>query len=132
MGFHIFFIIGLLIIYVISIIILRPFRKHRKRKFSTIGLKLSYLIFLLVFFVFIYLLLFGYKIQSEADLLYDSIFNIHFLVFVSATIVPNTGIMMRQQVRKKRVEYNLIFMGVNIFYIAYLFFLIVSGKWALL
>ena len=46
---HLIFIATFVFLYVVSIIILRPFRKHRKRPVSTIALKMSYLLYLAVF-----------------------------------------------------------------------------------
>jgi hypothetical protein len=130
--FQVFFVFGLLLLYVISIIILKPFRVHRKRPVTTIALKASYLLFLGLFLIFTYLLLFGPKQYDDETIPYDTLFNIHFLFFLSSTIVPNLGIMIRRQLKKKRVEYNLIFIGVNIIYSGYMLFAISSGKWALL
>lgn len=131
-AFQVFFIIGYLFLYVISFIILKPFRIHRKRPISTILLKLSYLIFLVVFLVFTYLLLFGAKEHSNDNLPYDTLFNIHFLLFLSSSIIPNVGIMLRRKINKKRIEYNLICACINLIYFGYLIFAISSGKWALL
>jgi succinate-acetate transporter protein len=131
-AFHVFFVFGYLLLYVVSIIILKPFRVHRKRPISTILIKLTYLIFLIVFLVFTYLLLFGAKKYNDDIMPYDTLFNIHFLLFLSSTIVPNVGIMLRRKIKDKRVEYNLLFTGINCIYIAYLIFAISTGKWALL
>jgi hypothetical protein len=130
--FHVFFLFGYLVLYVVSIIILKPFRVHRHRPKSTISLKISYLIFLAVFLLFTYLLLFGKKELDEEDMPYDTLFNIHFLLFLSSTIIPNIGIMLRRGIRKKRLQYNLFFSGVNLAYILYLLYCIISEKWALL
>lgn len=129
--FHVFFMGGLIVIYLISIMVLKPFRVHRKRRISTISLKLSYLLFLLFFFIFTYLLLFGHKITNAIGTAYDSIFNIHFLIFVSASIVPNVGVMLRRRIKRKRVEYNYMFTAVNALYSLHLLFLIASQKWAI-
>lgn len=130
--FQVFFLFGYLVLYTVSIIILRPFRVHKKRRNSTISLKVSYLIFLFFFLIFTYLLLFGEKVIPEGEEPYDTLFNIHFLIFLTATITPNIGIMLRRRIKKKRVEYNILFTGVNAIYAAYLFFLVSSGQWALL
>lgn len=130
--FQFFFMGGYILLYVVSIIILKPFRIHRRRTKSTIGLKISYLIFLGTFLIFTYLLLFGQKVINDNTQLYDTLFNIHFLYFLSSTIVPNVGIMIRKKVKKKRIEYNVVFTIVNMLYAVYLIFLITSGKWALL
>ena len=64
-AFQVFFAFGYLLLFVISIIILKPFRVHRQRPVSTISLKVSYIIFLAVFLTFTYLLLFGPKEIQE-------------------------------------------------------------------
>jgi len=131
-AFQVFFIFGLLLLFVISIIILKPFRIHHKRPITTVTLKVTYLIFLGHFLVFTYLLLFGPKNYSEDVMPYDTLFNKHFLVFISSTIIPSFGIMVRRQVKKKRVSYNLLFTLVNIMYAGYFLFAISTGKWAML
>jgi hypothetical protein len=130
--FQFFFLVGYIILFIVSIIILRPFRVHKRRRGSTIALKISYLIFLAHFLIFTYMLLFGIKIIDENDQPYDTIFNIYFLIFLSATIVPNIGIMLRRRIKKNRMEYNVLFTSINLIYAMYLLFLIVSGQWALL
>ena len=130
--FQFFFLIGYIILFIVSIIILRPFRIHKRRRISTISLKISYLIFLALFLIFTYMLLFGEKVIEENEQPYDSIFNIYFLIFLTATIVPNIGIMIRRRIKKNRTEYNIMFTLVNLLYGLYLLFLIASGQWALL
>ena len=130
--FQLFFLVGYIILYVVSIIILRPFRLHRKRKKSTISLKASYLLYLAAFLFFTYLLLFGNKEQVEDIVAYETLFNIHFLLFLTATLIPNIGIMVRKKVKKNRIEYNVMFTLINCLYFLYLFFLCISKKWAML
>ncbi len=130
--FQFFFLVGYIILFTVSIIILRPFRVHKRRRNSTVSLKISYLLFLALFLVFTYLLLFGNKIIGEEDQPYDSIFNIYFLIFLTSTIVPNVGIMVRRRIKKNRVEYNAMFTIVNMLYALYLLFLVMTGQWALL
>lgn len=130
--FQVFFIIGYLVLFVISIIILKPLRIHKRRPVSTISLKVSFLVFLVLFLIFTYLLLFGEKQLSENDIPFDTLFNIHFLLFLSSTIIPNLGVMLRRSIKKKRVQYNIIFTGVNLMYIVYMFYAILTHKWALL
>jgi hypothetical protein len=130
--FQFFFLVGYIVLFIVSIIILRPFRVNKRRLTSTIALKISYLIFLALFLVFTYMLLFGKKVIKDTDQPYDSIFNIYFLIFLTATIVPNVGIMIRRRIKKNRTEYNVLFTLINLLYALYLLFLIVSGQWALL
>jgi uncharacterized membrane protein YhaH (DUF805 family) len=130
--FQTFFLIGYAVLFVITILILKPFRYHKRRRASTIFLKVSYLLYLISFLVFTYLLLFGKKEINESETAYDTLFNIHFLFFLTSTIVPNVGIMVRRKIRKNRVEYNILVATINIIYFIYLTYLCVSHKWALM
>jgi hypothetical protein len=130
--FQLFFIGGYAIILVISIIILKPFRVHRKRPVSTIALKSTFLVHLVLFLIFTYLLLFGKKVLEDTDIPFDTLFNVHFIIFLTSAIIPVLGIMIRRSINKKRIEYNVVFTIINIVYSIYLFYAIVSHKWALL
>ena len=130
--FQTFFLIGYVILYVVTILILQPFRYYKRRLKSTIFLKLSYLLYLASFLAFTYLLLFGKKDIAESEKPYDTLFNIHFLFFLTSTIVPNVGIMIRRRIRKSRVDYNVLVSIINLIYFFYLVFLCVSHKWALM
>jgi hypothetical protein len=130
--FQTFFLIGYVILYVVTILILQPFRYHKRRMKSTILLKLSYLLYLASFLAFTYLLLFGKKEIAESEKPYDTLFNIHFLFFLTSTIIPNVGIMIRRRIRKSRVDYNVLVTIINLIYFSYLVFLSVSHKWALM
>jgi hypothetical protein len=130
--FQTFFLIGYVILYIVTILILQPFRYHRRRLKSTVLLKLSYLLYLASFLAFTYLLLFGKKDISESEKPYDTLFNIHFLFFLTSTIIPNVGIMIRRRIRKSRVDYNVLVSIINLIYFFYLLFLCVSHKWALM
>lgn len=130
--FQVAFFIGYSLIFVVSVIILRPFRMHRKRKKSTISIKVSYILYLGVFLSFTYLLLFGNKELNEDEVPYNTLFNVHFLLFLTSTIIPNLGIMIRKKINKKRISYNVIFTFINLIYFSYLLYLCISRKWALL
>ncbi len=130
--FQVFFLIGYVLIFVVTIIILRPFRVHRRRLKSTVALKISYLLYQISFLVFTYLLLFGNKELAEDEQPYDTLFNIHFMLFLTATIIPNLGIMIRKKIKRNRIEYNITVTLINILYFSYLLFLCFSRKWALM
>jgi membrane protein DedA with SNARE-associated domain len=130
--FQTFFLIGYCVLFVVTIIILKPFRYHKRRQKSTVLLKISYLMFLLSFLVFTYLLLFGKKEVHESEQPYETLFNIHFLFFLTSTIIPNVGIMIRRRIKKNRMEYNILASIINILYFCYLGYLCVSHKWALM
>jgi uncharacterized membrane protein YhaH (DUF805 family) len=117
---------------VVTIIILKPFRFHKRRQKSTVFLKFSYLLYLASFLVFTYLLLFGKKQVNESEQPYETLFNIHFLFFLTSTIIPNVGIMIRRRIKTNRIEYNILVSIINMLYFFYLIFLCVSHKWALM
>ena len=130
--FQTFFLIGYVVLFVVTILILQPFKYHKRRLKSTILLKMSYLLYLASFLAFTYLLLFGKKEISDSEQAYDTIFNIHFLFFLTSTIVPNVGIMIRRKIKKNRVEYNILVTIIILLYFFYLSYLCVSHKWALM
>ncbi len=130
--FQVFFLIGYVLIFVVTIIILRPFRIHRRRMKSTMVLKISYLLYQASFLIFTYLLLFGNKELAEDEQPYDTLFNVHFLLFLTATVLPNLGIMIRKRIKKNRIEYNITVALVNSVYFIYLLYLCFSRKWALM
>jgi hypothetical protein len=130
--FQIFFLIGYAVLFVVTILILRPFRFHKRRLKSTVTLKMSYLLYLISFLTFTYLLLFGRKEVAESEQPYETLFNVHFLFFLTSTLIPNIGIMIRRRIKKNRVEYNLLVTVINLIYFIYLTYLCVSHKWALM
>ncbi len=131
-AFQVFFIIALVLLFVISIIILKPFRVHRRRTATTISLKLSYILFLGAFLVFTYLMLFGVKQQVDDELPYETLLNKHFILYITSTVIPNFGVMARKQFTKKRILYNQLFTFVNLLYLSYILYALFTRKWALL
>jgi NADH:ubiquinone oxidoreductase subunit 6 (subunit J) len=130
--FQTFFLIGYIILFIVTILILRPFRYHKRRQKSTIFLKICYLLYLASFLAFTYLLLFGRKEITESEQPYETLFNIHFLFFLTSTIVPNVGIMIRRKIKKNRVEFNILASIIILLYFFYLSYLCFSHKWALM
>lgn len=130
--FQTFFLIGYVVLFVVTVIILKPLRYHKRRQKSTVFLKLTYLLYLLSFLAFTYLLLFGKKEYNASEQPFDTLFNIHFLFFLTSTIIPNVGIMIRRRIKKNRMEYNILVGIINLIYFSYLTFLCVSHKWALM
>jgi hypothetical protein len=112
---HFIFIAAFLLIYIIAIIILKPFRIHRKRPVSTILIKASYLIYLAGFLLMAYLILFfssGSEPSEEVD--EEKIFNALTVFSIFAFFIPNIGIMIRRKIIKWRVSYNYIVAGLNL------------------
>lgn len=127
---HFIFITSFLLLYVIAIIILKPFRKHRKRPASTIVLKISYLIYLAAFMMLAYLVLF-FSITSEPteEASEERILTVFTVFCVIAFFIPNVGIMIRRSVDTWRVAYNYLFSGINLLMAAGLIYYIFTISW---
>jgi len=127
---HFIFIAAFLLIYIIAVIILKPFRLHRKRPVSTVFLKASYLVYLACFMLLAYLILF-FSVTSEPaeETSEERILNIFTLFSVFAFFIPNIGIMIRRSVRTWRVEYNYLFSALNLIIAIGLLFFITDIPW---
>ncbi len=127
---HFIFIGTFLFLYVVSIIILRPFRIHRKRPASTIALKMSYLLYLAIFLVLSYLVLFHSGVPPESeDPGTPGYLNIYYAIVIFAFFVPNIGIMIRRRIRRFRKQYNVLFMVINLVITISLSYIIYSMSW---
>jgi hypothetical protein len=119
------FIAAFLLLFLIAIIILKPMRFHIKRKYSTMSLKFSYLIYLAVFLVFTYLFMF-YN-GGTASLYLEDPDNpkaiVHFSILLLSFIIPNTGILIRRKI-KWRVPFNVGMTFINFIFAYYLLKLI--------
>ena len=127
---HFIFIAAFLLVYVVAIIVLKPFRIHRKRPASTITLKISYLIYMAAFMLLAYLVLF-FSITSEPteEATEERILNVFTVFSVLAFFIPNIGIMVRRSVKSWRVAYNYIFAGINLLVSAGLIYYITDIPW---
>lgn len=118
----ILFIASFFMLYIIVIIILKPFQFHTKRKNSTAFLKISFLIYLALFLSFTYLFIFA-KGSSQFSLKDpdDPRAVLQFSLLLLAFFIPNTGILIRRKI-KKRTIYNSVMSIINIIFILYLLF----------
>ena len=111
---HFIFIAAFLLIYIIAIIILKPFRVHRKRPVSTILLKASYLIYLACFLLMAYLILFfsaSGEVTEEVD--EERVLNMLTVFSIFAFFIPNIGIMIRRRIVSWRVTFNYVAAALN-------------------
>jgi hypothetical protein len=124
------FITAFLLVYVIAVIILKPFRLHRKRPVSTIALKASYLLYLAAFILLAYLVLF-FSITSEPteEATEEKILNVFTVFTILAFFIPNVGIMIRRSVVSWRITYNYIFTGINLLMATGLVYYITEISW---
>ncbi len=127
---HFIFIAAFLLVYVIAIIILKPFRMHRKRPVSTITLKSSYLVYLATFMLLAYLVLF-FSMTSEPteEASDEKIFNVFTIFSVFAFFIPNVGIMIRRNIKAWRVTYNFVFTAINLIIAGGLIYYITDLPW---
>jgi uncharacterized membrane protein YhaH (DUF805 family) len=126
---HFIFIASFLLVYVIAIIVLKPFRKHRKRPTSTIVLKISYLIYLAAFILLAYLVLFFPMTSEPTEESEERILTIFTVFCLFAFFIPNIGIMIRRSVTTWRVSYNYLFSAINLLMAAGLVYYIFDISW---
>jgi uncharacterized membrane protein YqaE (UPF0057 family) len=111
---HFIFIAAFLLIYIIAIIILKPFRIHRKRPVSTILIKASYLVYLACFLLMAYLILFfSTNAEPAEDVDEEKILNALTVFSIFAFFIPNIGIMIRRRIDSWRVTYNYLLTALN-------------------
>ncbi|NOY38603.1 MAG: hypothetical protein GXO83_13635 [Chlorobi bacterium] len=111
---HILVLSGFAILYILAWILLQPTVIHRKRKFSTLFLKISYLIYLAFLLAFVFFLTF-YKENPEAFFT-----NLHFTLILFSAFIPTVAMFARRRIKKGRSLYNLIFTGINLLIVVFL------------
>jgi hypothetical protein len=107
------YIIGALfvvIVFAIAYAYLKPHRLHHARPLSTLALKGTYLLYLLVLLLLIY---FASLRGGGVSQVFDGP---EFFVFLVVLFVPTAGIFSRKITRfsGKRIRYNIIFSVVNV------------------
>jgi len=107
------YIIGaifMVIVFSIAYAYLKPHKLHHSRPLSTVALKGSYLLYLVVMLVIIYLAsLRGGGVSKVFE-------GGEFFAFLVVLFVPTAGILSRKITRfsGKRVRYNIVFTVVNL------------------
>jgi len=127
---HFIFIAAFLLIYIIAIIILKPFRMHRKRPLSTAIIKVSYLLYLACFLVMAYMILFFLPAAEPSEAMEEEKLLNSLTVFsIFAFFIPNVGIMIRRRIGSWRVTYNYLISGFNILFALGLLWYIMDLPW---
>ncbi len=106
---------GLSMVFIMAIIFLNPSKVHRRRKISTPLMKISYLLYLAIFLVFIYVLIFTNR--NFQDYFNES----NYTLAVFAGLFPTTGMLLRRKIKHFRITYNYF---LSIVHILIVFFLI--------
>ena len=111
---HILGMVFIVIVFSLAYAYLKPHRLHKHRMVSTLLLKTSYLFYLLVLLIIIYLS------ALVRDGLEKVFVGVEFFAFLVVLFVPTIGIFARKlgQFSKKREGYNYFFTVVNILSVA--------------
>ena len=127
---HFIFIAAFLLIFIIAIIILKPFRIHRKRPLSTIFIKSSYLAYLACFLFMSYLILFfSPSAQPAEEVDEEKVLNTLTVFSILAFFIPNIGIMIRRRIVSWRITYNYAVTALNILISMGLIWFIIDLPW---
>jgi hypothetical protein len=107
---HILGVAFILIIFALAYAYLKPHQLHKRRLVSTLLLKVSYLFYLLVLLIVVYL---SALVKGGLE---EVFFGIEFFAFLIVLFVPNIGIFARKlgHFSKKREGYNYFFTIVNL------------------
>jgi hypothetical protein len=111
---HILGMVFIVIVFALAYAYLKPHRLHKHRMISTLLLKLSYLFYLLVLLVIVYL---SALVRGGLEQVF---IGVEFFAFLVVLFVPTIGIFARKlgQFSKKREGYNYFFTVVNILSVA--------------
>jgi hypothetical protein len=111
---HILGVVFIIIVFALAYAYLKPHQLHKRRLVSTLLLKISYLLYLLVLLVIVYL---SALVRGGLETVF---YGIEFFAFLIVLFVPTIGIFARKlgQFSKKREGYNYFFSVVNILSIA--------------
>ena len=106
---HILGVVFIVIVFALAYAYLKPHQLHKRRLVSTLLLKGSYLLYLLIMLVIIYMA------ALVKDGLEEVFFGVEFFAFLLVLFVPTIGVFARKlgQFAKKRDGYNYFFSVVN-------------------
>ncbi len=107
---HILGIVFIIIVFSLAYAYLKPHQLHKRRLVSTLLLKGSYLLYLLVLLIVVYL---SALVNGGLEKVFP---NVEFFAFLVVLFAPTVGIFARKlgQFSKKREGYNYFFTVVNI------------------
>ena len=107
---HILGIVFIIIVFSLAYAYLKPHQLHKRRLVSTLLLKGSYLLYLLILLIIIYL---SALVNGGLEKVFVGV---EFFAFLIVLFVPTIGIFARKlgQFSKKREGYNYFFTVVNL------------------
>jgi hypothetical protein len=103
-------VIFIIIVFSLAYAYLKPHRLHKSRRTSTLLLKLSYLFYLLVLLIIIYL---SAIVDGGLE---EVFFGIEFFAFLVVLFIPTVAVFARKlgKFSKNREEYNILFTIINV------------------
>ena len=103
-------VVFIIIVFSLAYAYLKPHQLHKRRLVSTLLLKTSYLLYLLILLIVIY---FSALVRDGLETVF---YGIEFFAFLIVLFVPTIGIFARKlgQFSKKREGYNYFFTVVNL------------------
>ena len=107
-------VVFIIIVFALAYAYLKPHRLHKQRMVSTLFLKISYLVYLLVLLIIVYL---SALVNGGLEKVF---YGVEFFAFLVVLFVPTIGIFARKmsQFSKKREGYNYFFSVVNVLSVA--------------
>jgi hypothetical protein len=107
---HILGIVFIIIVFSLAYAYLKPHQLHKRRLVSTLFLKGSYLLYLLILLIIIYL---SAIVNGGLEKVFPGV---EFFAFLIVLFVPTIGIFARKlgQFAKKRESYNYFFSIINL------------------
>ena len=102
---------------------LKPFVFHRRRKYTTLSLKVSYLTYLLLYLIMLHEYLFTPLFETNKQ-----ITDAHILALLLAGQIPSLAIFLRRRVKHHKWQYYIIFSIVNIAATLYFVLFYVNNK----
>jgi hypothetical protein len=107
---HILGIVFIIIVFSLAYAYLKPHQLHKRRLISTLLLKGSYLLYLLILLIVVYL---SALVNGGLEKVF---IGVEFFAFLIVLFVPTIGIFARKlgQFSKKREGYNYFFTAVNL------------------
>jgi len=103
-------VVFIIMVFSLAYAYLKPHQLHKRRLVSTLLLKVSYLLYLLILLIVIY---FSALVRGGLETVF---YGIEFFAFLIVLFVPTIGIFARKlgQFSKKREGYNYFFTVVNL------------------
>ncbi len=120
---RLFVIAAFTVLFLVIYYRLKPFVLHRRRKYSTLALKLSYLGYLLLYLFMLHNYLFTPLFESN-----ENVTDAHILLLLLAGQIPSLAVFLRRKVKHHKIQYYIVFSILNIVATLFFVFFYASNK----